>query len=161
MSECRKEWGACISKDSQLWLNRNETSTGCAYRVVLRLVRLTGIRPIHFGQTYWGRTYSLWSDLLGSDLFTLVRLTGVRPIHFGQTYWGQTYSLWSDLLGLDIFTLVRLTGVRPIHFGQTYWGQTYSPWSDLLGLDMGVSNRWNGIWNRMVEWKMEWNGECT
>ena len=25
---------------------------------------------------------------------------------------------------------------------------------------MGVSNRWNAIWNGMVEWKMEWNGEC-
>ena len=25
----------------------------------------------------------------------------------------------------------------------------------------GVSNHWNGIWNEMVEWKMEWNGECT
>ena len=24
----------------------------------------------------------------------------------------------------------------------------------------GVSNRWNGIWNGTVEWKMEWNGEC-
>ena len=23
------------------------------------------------------------------------------------------------------------------------------------------SNRCNGIWNGMVEWKMEWNGECT
>ena len=22
----------------------------------------------------------------------------------------------------------------------------------------GVSNRWNGIWNGTVEWKMEWNG---
>ena len=25
----------------------------------------------------------------------------------------------------------------------------------------GVSNRWTGIWNGTVEWKMEWNGECT
>ena len=24
----------------------------------------------------------------------------------------------------------------------------------------GVSNRWNGIWNGTVEWKMEWNGKC-
>ena len=24
-----------------------------------------------------------------------------------------------------------------------------------------VSNRWTGIWNGTVEWKMEWNGECT
>ena len=24
----------------------------------------------------------------------------------------------------------------------------------------GVSNRWNGIWNGTVEWKMEWSGEC-
>ena len=27
-------------------------------------------------------------------------------------------------------------------------------------LKRGVSNRWNGIWNGTVEWKMEWNGEC-
>ena len=67
---------------------------------------------LEIGQTYWDQTYSLWSDLLGSDIFTLVGLTGIRPIHFGQTYWGQTYSLWSDLLGSDIFTLVRLTGVK-------------------------------------------------
>ena len=26
---------------------------------------------------------------------------------------------------------------------------------------MGVSNRWNEIWNGKMEWKMEWNGECT
>ena len=26
---------------------------------------------------------------------------------------------------------------------------------------VGIPNRWNGIWNGMVEWKMEWNGECT
>ena len=26
---------------------------------------------------------------------------------------------------------------------------------------MGVSNRWSGIWNGAVEWKMEWNSECT
>ena len=26
---------------------------------------------------------------------------------------------------------------------------------------VGVSNRWTGIWNGTVEWKMEWNGECT
>ena len=25
----------------------------------------------------------------------------------------------------------------------------------------GVSNHWNEIWNGMVEWKMEWNGECS
>ena len=25
----------------------------------------------------------------------------------------------------------------------------------------GVSNRWTGIWNGTVEWKMEWNDECT
>ena len=24
-----------------------------------------------------------------------------------------------------------------------------------------VSNRWNGIWNGMVERKMDWNGECS
>ena len=26
---------------------------------------------------------------------------------------------------------------------------------------LGVSNCWIGIWNGTVEWKMEWNGECT
>ena len=26
---------------------------------------------------------------------------------------------------------------------------------------LGVSNRWNGIGNGTVEWKMEWNGERT
>ena len=26
--------------------------------------------------------------------------------------------------------------------------------------ETGVSNCWNGIWNGMVERKMEWNGEC-
>ena len=26
---------------------------------------------------------------------------------------------------------------------------------------MGVSNCCNGIWNGTVEWKMEWNGECS
>ena len=25
----------------------------------------------------------------------------------------------------------------------------------------GVSNHWNGIWIGTVEWKMEWNDECT
>ena len=33
--------------------------------------------------------------------------------------------------------------------------------SQVGGSVQGVSNRWNGIWNRTVEWKMEWNGECT
>ena len=26
---------------------------------------------------------------------------------------------------------------------------------------LGVSNHWNGIWNGTVEWKMEWNGQCS
>ena len=26
---------------------------------------------------------------------------------------------------------------------------------------MGVSNRWNRIWNGTMEWKMEWNSEHT
>ena len=26
---------------------------------------------------------------------------------------------------------------------------------------LGISNRWTGVWNGMVEWKMKWNGECT
>ena len=25
----------------------------------------------------------------------------------------------------------------------------------------GVSNRWTGIWNGTVEWKMEWNSDHT
>ena len=32
----------------------------------------------------------------------------------------------------------------------------FEPWSTL-----GVSNRWTGIWNRTMEWKMEWNSEHT
>jgi len=33
--------------------------------------------------------------------------------------------------------------------------------SDLL-LQAGVSNCWTRIWNGgMVEWKMEWNSECS
>ena len=24
----------------------------------------------------------------------------------------------------------------------------------------GVSNRWTGIWNGTVKWKIEWNSEC-
>ena len=27
--------------------------------------------------------------------------------------------------------------------------------------EAGVSNRWTGIWNRMMEWKIEWNSEHT
>ena len=26
---------------------------------------------------------------------------------------------------------------------------------------LGVSNRRTGIWNGTMEWKMEWNSECT
>ena len=26
---------------------------------------------------------------------------------------------------------------------------------------LGVSNHWTGIWNETMEWKMEWNSECT
>ena len=32
---------------------------------------------------------------------------------------------------------------------------------NLLVSSEGVSNHWNGIWNGTVEWKMEWNGECS
>ena len=39
--------------------------------------------------------------------------------------------------------------------------------NNVLSLNMsitirkGVSNHWTGIWNGMMEWKMDWNGECS
>ena len=32
-------------------------------------------------------------------------------------------------------------------------------WRSGLDHNRGVSNRWNGIWNGTIKWKMEWNSE--
>ena len=41
---------------------------------------------------------------------------------------------------------------------QEFFVSVTRPLSQFLG---GVSNHWNGIWKRMMEWKMEWNSEHT
>ena len=41
------------------------------------------------------------------------------------------------------------------HFRFTHWQRLRVAYQE------GVSNRWAGKWNEKVEWKMEWNGECT
>ena len=46
-------------------------------------------------------------------------------------------------------------------FGLSLSSQTISRPLGTADVIRGVSNRWTGIWNRTMEWKMEWNSEHT
>ena len=61
------------------------------------------------------------------------------------------FALWSIVIRQEILQIWGELGLVMVH--GSVFECTFS--------ETGVSNRWNGIWNGMVERKMKWNGECT
>ena len=59
-------------------------------------------------------------------------------------------------LGLEYLKLVNMK-VRMKGYDSAGLGRVLTTDQEL----QGVSNRWTGIWNRTMEWKMEWNSEHT
>ena len=54
------------------------------------------------------------------------------------------------------FPLIILTKYLLLSISNLKLKQLLKPLSQ-----MGVSNRWTGIWSGTMEWRIEWNSECT